>query len=260
MNNKPIGIFDSGIGGLTVLQNLIKELPNENYIYIGDNKHCPYGDKTKEQLFDYACSIIDYFIKEEVKLIVVACNTVSSNILPSLIEKYNTVKIIGIIKSTTKLLLKTNSKNTLVIATRATVESHAYKKEIEVANESINVMELMTPLLVPLIEAGSYVKIDEALDEYFKQVDSSFDSLVLGCTHYPIVTDMIKAIIGDKQIISSSYGIVNDVNEYLTKNDMKGHEKKIQVYTTGDAQDFVSSSINFFDYQDNITIEKLELN
>lgn len=260
MNDKAIGIFDSGIGGLTVLQNLIKKLPNEKYIYIGDNEHCPYGDKTKEQLFSYACPIIDYFISEEVKLIVVACNTVSSNILPLLISKYSNVKIIGIIESTTSLLLKTNPKNVLVIATKATVTSHAYKKEIEKANSNVTVTELMTPLLVPLIESGSYFELWKVLPDYFNQVNTNFDSIVLGCTHYPIIKDMIEEIIGDKQIISSSDGIVNDVTEYLNENDLRGHEKKIQICTTGDVEEFVSSSINFFDYENNGEVKKLHLN
>lgn len=260
MNDKWIGIFDSGIGGLTVLKNLMESLPDEKYIYIGDNEHCPYGDKTKDQLFEYSCSIIDYLISQKIKLIVVACNTVSSNILPLLAEKYGDVKIIGIIESTTNLLMKAQPKSVLVIATKATIESHAYKSTIEKTNSEVEVTELMTPLLVPLIESGLYIETWKALNTYFEQVKVDYDSLVLGCTHYPIIKDMIEELIGNKKIISSSDGIVEDVTTYLNENNLRGKEKKIQIYTTGDVDEFVSSSINFFNYQDNCEVKKLNLN
>lgn len=258
MNNRPIGIFDSGIGGLTVLQNLIAVIPDERYIYVGDNKHCPYGDKTCEQLYDYACTIIDYFISENTKLIVVACNTISSNVLPELIKKYKDIKIIGVIGSTTKLLINYHPKNVLVIATKATIESHAYKKEIEAADSTINVGELATPLLVPLIEAGSSAEIKNEIHNYLNSTNMNFDSIVLGCTHYAIIEEIIRKIVGTKKIVSSSEGVTQDVKAYLIKSNLKGNEKKIQIYTTGNVENFVSSSIGFFDYND-IKVEKLGL-
>ncbi|MFA5407553.1 MAG: glutamate racemase [Bacilli bacterium] len=258
MRDQPIGIFDSGIGGLTVLQNLIQQLPNESYIYIGDNKHCPYGDKPKEQLYKYACSIIDYFINHKVKLIVVACNTISSNVLPMLIDKYKDTKIIGIIESTTRLVLSSNTKKILVIATKATITSHIYKTSINKSNPHLIVNELMTPDLVPLIEKHLNDEIIVSIHQYLKPFSHSFDSILLGCTHYGIIKDIIAREIGSKKIINSSDGIVNEVGEYLALNNLKGSKKKIQVYTTGDVQDFISSSISFFDYKD-INVQKLNL-
>jgi|LSQX01.3.fsa_nt_gb glutamate racemase len=257
MKNKPIGIFDSGIGGLTVLQNLIEELPNEKYIYIGDNKHCPYGDKAKEQLYSYACSIIDYFILCDVKLIVIACNTISSNILPLLINKYPDIKIIGIVESTVNLLMKNNVKKVLVIATSATIESHAYKKQIKKVS-NIKVEELKTPSLVPLIEDGSIIEATRAFKNYLNEVSNDFDSLLLGCTHYVIIYDIINSLLEPKIVISSSAGAVNDTKEYLDKFDLFGNEKKIQIYTTGDVLKFVSSSQQFFNYND-IVVKHLNL-
>jgi len=258
MNNRPIGIFDSGIGGLTVLQNLIKEIPNEEYIYIGDNKHCPYGEKTKEQLYEYSCSIIDYFMKEKVKLIVIACNTTSSNILPILIKKYGNVKIIGVIEATTRQLLGTEIKKPLVIATKATIESHIYKQKIKELSDDIMTAELMTPKLVPLIEMGNIEELKKELHLYLDPLEKEFDSIIIGCTHYAIISDLIKDIVRNKKIISSSSGIVNDANKYLTKYDLKGNQKKMQIYTTGDVQQFVSSSKVFFNYGNNI-VEQLNL-
>lgn len=253
MNNKPIGVFDSGIGGLTVLNNLIKELPNEHYIYIGDNKNCPYGDKTKEELFCYASSIIDYFIVRDVKLIVVGCNTVSSSILPLLYNKYPNIKIIGIIDSTVNLLIKSKSKKALVIATKATINSHAYKKNIE-ENSSVKVIELATPSLVPLIEDGLLKEASLALNNYLDQVDDDYDSIVMGCTHYGVIDN----IPNNKTIISSSDGIVNDVGVYLNNNNLYGKEKKIEIYTTGDVLKFISSSKTFFNYNNN-KVKQLKL-
>ena len=256
MENRPIGIFDSGIGGLTVLQNMLKKYPNENYIYVGDNKHCPYGDKTKEQLYEYASAIIDYFIEEKVKLIVVACNTISSNILPLLVLKYPNVKIIGVVNATTNLMKKSNLRNVLVIATHATIESHTYKNEIESANPNIIVNELATPSLVPLIESGSSESLEKELLKIFNDVNTKFDGVVLGCTHYAIIENLIRKTIGNKTIINSSNGIVDDVDEYLTEHNIKGTKKRIQIFTTGVVKDFVFSSSNFFDYK-NISVQKL---
>ena len=112
-----IGIFDSGVGGLTVLKSIYDKYPNNEYIYIGDNKNSPYGDKTKEELFSYASRIIDYFIEKDIKLIVIACNTICSNILPILKDKYKYITLIGVIDSTISSFIKRDKKNVLVIAT-----------------------------------------------------------------------------------------------------------------------------------------------
>lgn len=223
-----IGMFDSGVGGLTVLKSVYDKFPNNEYIYIGDNKNSPYGDKTKEELKTCATRIIDYFIKKDVKLIVIACNTICSNILPILKEKYKDITLIGVIDSTINSFIKRDNKNVLVIATNKTISSNVYEDKIKSINKDINVYSLATPELVPMIESGINTK--EILHKYFEPY-TDIDSIILGCTHYKIIESNI-----DKQveIINSSDGVVEELDGYL---DNKGISK-LEIYTTGNVLEF----------------------
>lgn len=250
---RPIGIFDSGVGGLTVLASLKDMLPHENMIYIGDNKHSPYGEKTKEQLFAYATQICDYFVKKNVKMIVLACNTTSANILEELQRQYPTIPIVGVIHSTIHDFLSQNLKSVLVIATKATIHSHKYKTFIHQYDPSINVYELETPRIVPLIESGQYKQgIQDVLQEYLKPYTHQVESLILGCTHYPIVSQQIQEVFGkEKTYVSSSDAICQEVVSYLKVHHYQNisvNKGDIQIYTTGDVCEFYSSSQDFFDY------------
>lgn len=261
--NKPIGIFDSGVGGLTVLESLKKQLPHEDIIYIGDNLHCPYGDKTREQLLSYTKQICRYFISQNVKMIVLACNTTSANVLGELQELFSDIPIVGVIHSTVHDFLIQEKQCVLVIATHATIQSHKYKEMIEDYNQHIQVMELETPMLVPLIESGEYKNgIENVLNNYLSKYKDCIDSLILGCTHYPIVLNQIEKVLGsDKVYISSSAAIAQEVNSYLKVHKMlnnQSHLSYIRIYTTGDVNDFVYSSEDFFDYDD-LQVEHLIL-
>lgn len=260
--DRPIGIFDSGVGGLTVLDSLRKQLPQENLIYIGDNLHCPYGNKTKEQLLSYTKQICQYFISKNVKMIVLACNTTSANVLNELQILFPNVPIVGVINSTVHDFLVQDKKNVLVIATHATIQSHKYKEMIEKYNQSIHVFELETPQLVPLIESGEYKKgIYSVLNDYLSVYKDDIDSLILGCTHYPIVLNQIMKVLGDKTYISSSHAISQEVYSYLkVHNQLNTCSKKalIQIYTTGDVHDFIYSSSDFFDFT-NLEVKHLIL-
>ena len=258
-----IGIFDSGVGGLTVLSQLKTMLPHEKMIYIGDNKHSPYGDKTKEQLLEYTIKICDYFLSQKVKMIVLACNTTSANVLSELQERYPQVPIVGVIHSTVHDFLARDKKSVLIIATKATIHSHQYKKFIQEYNNHIQVYELETPRIVPLIESGVYRQgIQEVLKDYLIPYQTKVDSLILGCTHYPIVADQIKDVFGnEKTYVSSSDAICQEVVSYLkvhqlqTTHQQKGH---IDIYTTGNVEEFYSSSQDFFDYTD-LEVKHLDL-
>lgn len=260
--NKPIGIFDSGVGGLTVVESLKKQLPHEDIIYIGDNLHCPYGDKTKEQLLSYTKQICRYFISQNVKMIVLACNTTSANVLSELQNLFSEVPIVGVIHSTVHDFLIQEKKNVLIIATHATIQSHKYKEMIEEYNKDIHVTEIETPQLVPLIESGEYKNgIHDVLKEYLLEYKEQIDSLILGCTHYPIVLNQIKDILGDKAYISSSDAISQEVNSYLKVHKMLNdntNQAMIKIYTTGDVHDFVFSSEDFFNY-DGLEVNYLDL-
>ncbi len=251
-----IGIFDSGIGGLTVLKRLILTLPNEDYIYIGDNKNCPYGDKTKEQLWEYATKIIDYFIKREVNLIIVGCNTVNSNIFNELIIKYSNIKIIGVIESTIEKVIALNPNSCLIIATKQTIKAKKYQQKINEQNKGIQTINLATPLLVPMIEENN-PNIEIILRNYLEEYTDQVDILVLGCTHYEIVEDKINKIF-NKPIVSSSAEIVVKVKCYLESNNLTNQTKgKTEIFTTGNVGKFIEAS-SFFDYN-NKKVSSLDL-
>ena len=260
--NRPIGIFDSGVGGLTVLTALKDCLPNENLIYIGDNIHCPYGDKTKAQLLSYTKEICQYFISQNAKMIVLACNTTSANVLDELQALYPQVPIVGVIHSTVHDFLCQNKKSVLVIATNATIQSHKYKETILKYNPSLEVYELATPKIVPLIESGEYKQgIEDVLLDYLKDYETKIDCLILGCTHYPIITNQFESILKDKKLISSSLAICQEVASYLKVHDLLNASDlngDICIYTTGNIDEFRYSSEGFFDYH-NLEVQSLKL-
>ena len=247
------GVFDSGVGGLTVLNSIRTLLPNENIIYIGDNYHCPYGEKTREQLFSYASEIVEYFIKENVKLIVLACNTTSATVLNELQAVYKEVLIIGVIDATVEDFISRGVDNTLVIATAATINSHKYPDTIDCYQTGIEVFTLPTPKLVPLVEAGMDKKdIYDVLHEYLDSYAGKIKSIILGCTHYPILENQIKDILPDIEYISSSDAVCKNVRDVLIKNNLLNLNKNkfIKIYTTGRVDEFLKSSTGFFDYTD----------
>lgn len=258
---RAIGIFDSGVGGLTVVNSVKSLLPNENIIYIGDNCHCPYGDKTASQLFEYASEIVEYFIAQNVKLIVLACNTTSSTVLKQLQDTYPEVMIIGVIDATVDDFISRNVSNTLVIATAATIASNKYPETIKGINENIQTYALATPKLVPLVESGQYKQgIYDVLHEYLDSYKNRIASIILGCTHYPILYDQIKQVLPGIEYISSSDAISKNIHDILFEKKLlnTNNRKYIKIYTTGDADEFMFSSSGFFDYT-NLIVEHLQV-
>ena len=247
MSNKKIGVFDSGVGGLTVLKGLHEQLPNETFIYIGDNKHSPYGEKTYEQLLEYTTKIVEYFIKEDVKMIVLACNTTSCTVLDELRKRYPQVPILGVTEATCQWINQDQPKQVLVMATNATIQSQAYQKRIGL-DKTIGVA---CPQLVPLIEnAACKEEIDEELKRLLTKPIQNCDSVVLGCTHYPIVASNISELFPHVKLYSSSDAIVEEVNRYLDNNHLYNTTNvKSMVYTTGNLQKFIESASAFFDFK-----------
>lgn len=221
-------MFDSGVGGLTVLKSVYDKYPNNEYIYIGDNKNSPYGDKTKEELYNYATRIIDYFIERDIKLVVIACNTICSNVLSILKEKYKDITLIGVIDSTVNSFIKRNKKNVLVIATNKTISSNVYEDKIKSINKDINVYSLATRELVPMIEHEE--DTTEILHKYFEPY-TDIDSIILGCTHYKIIESNIDKNV---EIVNSSDGVVEELDNIVTNNGVS----KLEIYTTGNVDDF----------------------
>ena len=227
MKNK-IGIFDSGVGGLTVLKSLSDKYKCIDYIYIGDNKYCPYGDKTKEELLNYAKRIVNYFIEKGISIIVIACNTSCSQTLDELKQIYKKITFIGVIDSTIDIFLKSKKNNVLVIGTSATINSNIYESKIKEKNNNIKVTNLATPKLVPLIENMEMTK--EALNEYLNPYND-IDSIILACTHYKLIE---KEIDKNIKVINSSDSIVNTIKNYI----IESTTGSVKIYTTGNINKF----------------------
>ena len=187
-----VGIFDSGIGGLTVLHTLLNKYPNNEYIYYGDTLNLPYGNKTKEQLIKLSDKDVQFLISKNVDIIIIACGTVSSNCLDYLKNKYN-IPIYDIISPTIDYLNKSNYQNIGIIATNRTIDSHIFKNNI-----NKNIYEINTPELVPIIENNNLDNLDNILDIYLKEYKDKLDILVLGCTHYPIISNYIDKYLNNK--------------------------------------------------------------
>ena len=236
---KPIGVFDSGIGGLTVVKRIASTLPQENIIYFGDTARVPYGSKSNSTVIEYALQDAKFLINKNVKAIVVACNTVSSIALKELRNNFN-VPIIGMIEPGAKSAVK-ETKNGLigVIGTRATINNKAYSKEINIIEPDIKVFEKPCPLFVPLAEEGwvNHKATYEIAEEYLKELrDLKIDTLVLGCTHYPILAKVIQEVIGENvKLIDSGIASAEVVNKELDRLDL--HSNK---YSQGDQDFFVS--------------------
>ncbi|MBE6152489.1 MAG: glutamate racemase [Firmicutes bacterium] len=189
-----IGVFDSGIGGLTVLKELIKYHKNQEYIYFGDTQNLPYGVKSKEELFDIVCKVIDFLISEDVKIIFIACGTVSSTIYQELRQKYK-IPIVNIIDTTIAEIRRNKITDLAVLATPATIGSHIFKNKLN----DINVMEISCSQFVPIIEDKVDKKFKKIyIEQYLKEVKKErIKDIVLGCTHYPLLEDDIKAYLGE---------------------------------------------------------------
>jgi len=223
-SDKPIGIFDSGIGGLTVVKRFLTALPNENIIYFGDTARVPYGSKSNSTVIEYSLQDARFLLSKNVKAIVVACNTASSVAIDELRKTFD-IPIIGMIGPGSKAALKeTKNKKVGVIGTRATISNSAYAKRLKFLDPSVEVFEKACPLFVPLAEEG-WIKKNatfEIAEEYLNELRSKeIDTLVLGCTHYPILSGVIQKVIGPNvKLIDSGIASVEIVKEELKKNNL----------------------------------------
>ena len=225
MDNRPIGFFDSGLGGLTCIPYLMKELPNEHIIYFGDTARTPYGSKSKLTITNFSKQIVEFLVSQDVKMIVIACNTVSATCLLELQEEFKDIPILGIIQPTAKKIAEEFSEkdNIGVIGTRVTVKSKAYEKIIRKYNETIKIKSKECPAFVPLIEEGIIEnEIMELTIRYYLDTfisENHLDTLVLGCTHYPFIRKNIEEAYPDIEIINPSEEIFHSILETLEENE-----------------------------------------
>lgn len=233
VKRSPIGVFDSGIGGLTVVKRLASTLPNENIIYFGDTARVPYGSKSNSTVVEYSIQNTKFLLQKNIKALVVACNTASSIAIPELKKMFD-IPIIGMIEPGSKMALEKSKSNKIgVIGTRATVGNLAYSNEIKKLNESAEVLEKPCPLFVPLAEEGwmKHQATFEIAEEYLKELrEIGIDTLVLGCTHYPILSEVIQQVIGrNVTLIDSGVASSEVIKTELEKLDLLSDSKAIGV-------------------------------
>lgn len=227
-NSSPIGIFDSGIGGTSIWKEITNLLPNENTIYLSDSLNAPYGEKTKNQIIDLSKKNTDFLIKKHCKLIVVACNTATTNAIKILRSSY-AVPFIGIEPAIKPASLKTKSKIIGVLATKGTLSSELFEKTSNSINSDITIREIEGKGLVKLIESGKInsPEMTNLLRKYLDPlIDFGIDCLVLGCTHYPYLIPKIKSIIGENiEIIDSGQAVARQTKAILNQNEILNSSK-----------------------------------
>lgn len=211
--NLKIGVFDSGVGGLTVLKRLIDNYPNNEYIYYGDTKNIPYGDKSLDELKLLATNIMDFLLKKEVDLIIIACGTISSNLSNYLKDKYN-IKIIDIISPVINYLNNSNYEKIGVIATEATINSKIFSKSV---NKDIK--EVACKEFVPLIESNNLIELKKYFSVYLDNLKDRH-LIVLGCTHYPIIKKEIKEYLNNVKLLDMSECLKDISNDGKNKIDL----------------------------------------
>jgi len=223
MNNLPIGVFDSGIGGLTVLKELLKILPNESFVYLGDTARVPYGNRDPQTITGFSLELTNFLVKQKVKALVVACNTISAVALPK-IKKIVNIPVIDVITPTVKFAMKTEGSIGL-IATRATIESKAYDKEFE--KFGIKIKSKTTPLLVPIVEEGLARSEIARIAARMYLENFNVDTLILGSTHYPLLRNVIGEVAGLKtQIIDSARPTALALSELLKSERLSSDSPK----------------------------------
>lgn len=225
MKDLPIGIFDSGIGGLTVARAIVETLPNESFIYLGDTARVPYGTRGKEVITQFALELTKYLLERKVKMLVVACNTISATCLDK-IQQISPVPVVGVILPAAQEAAKKSQGKVGVIGTRATISSGAYEKEIKKQNPAIEVISKACPLFVPIAEEGlgrdKIAKI--TAEEYLEELKGRADTLVLGCTHYPLLREVIQDVMGDEvTLVDSAEPTAGAVERMLTEENLLSH-------------------------------------
>ena len=266
MKTSPIGIFDSGIGGLTVAKEIIKVLPHESIIYLGDTARVPYGTRDKKTITRFSLELTRFLLKQRVKALVVACNTISATCLPE-IQKVSPVPVIGVINATIQEALKASGNQSIgIIGTRATINSKAYEKSIKKSNAGVKIVSQPCPLFVPLAEEGfiSHKASGIIADEYlgiFK--NSKIDTLILGCTHYPILAKLIQKSVGKKiRLVDSALPTAKALKALLQEKNLLNNSSKkpkLKFYVT-DAPERVYKIANlFFDNKFPGKLEKTDL-
>jgi glutamate racemase len=239
MDNRPIGVFDSGIGGLTLVKEIIKTLPNESIVYLGDTARVPYGTRNNETINKFALELTQFLLKKRVKELVVACNTMSAISLSEIKKIAGEIPVIDVISPTVLSAVSATHTNVVgLVGTRATVNSRAYELQLKKKNKAIKILGIACPLFVPLVEEGFVNARATKLiaKEYLSVFDKTkIDTLILGCTHYPLLKNLIGEILGDKiLLIDSAKPTAEELKKVLKEKDLLSNKKPVYKFYVTD--------------------------
>ncbi|MCH5211214.1 MAG: glutamate racemase [Oscillospiraceae bacterium] len=266
MNNKSIGVFDSGLGGLTAVKQIMQELPNENIIYFGDTGRVPYGTRSRDTILKYTRGDIRFLRTFDVKVIVIACGTASSAALPMIKDEFD-VPIVGVIDAAVYAAVRaTKNKKIGVIGTSGTIKSGEYEKQINEYDSGMQVFSKACPMFVPLVENGYFdAEVTRLIvEEYLEGIRAEgVDTLILGCTHYPLLEKVISEYMGDGVTLINSGA---EVAKYLKKklDDELAHSDKIdkcqyRYYVSDDISSFEELGSIFLEREINGQVNKIDI-
>ncbi len=254
-----IGLFDSGFGGLTILKHFVKDLSKFDYVYLGDSKRAPYGDRSHDEIFEFTKEGVKFLFEKGAEIVILACNSASAQALRQIqkefLPKYFPDKrVLGVIIPTAEEAVGvTKNKKIAILATFATVSSLTFEREIKKLDPNITVNSLSAPILVPMIENGEYDTEENknVIKNYVEEaLSTGADTLILGCTHYGILKEKIKKYSGSVNVVSEEEIISNKFNNYLQRHkEIKGSLSKggsVEFFTTGDKANFDKFGTRFF--------------
>jgi glutamate racemase len=260
MDNKAIGIFDSGVGGLTVLAEIRKNLPNENIIYLGDTKNFPYGNRSKEEIIEFAIQNVETLIKKQVKIIVIACGTATSQALDVVKDKFD-IPIIGIIEPTVQYIENQKYDELGVIATEGTIRSRAWEQKLKEKVPDIKVTNKACPMLATIAEEGKAQSPEgrKVIKEYMEPFkEKHIDKIILGCTHYPIYEKIIREELGyEVELINTGVTVSKYLQKYLKQNNLENNEtsKTEKIFLTKPEKEFKKIAKNILN--ENLDIQAI---
>lgn len=260
--NRPIGVIDSGVGGLTVAKEIMRQLPKEQIVYLGDTARCPYGPRPYEEVRKFTWEMTNFLLQYDIKMLVIACNTATAVVLEE-IQQSLEIPVIGVIHPGARSAVKvTKNKQIGVIGTVGTITSHAYDLALHSISSKLYVKGLACPSFVPIVESGEYDS-EEALQivgqELLPMIDENIDTLILGCTHYPLLSQLIQKVIGGHvQLISSGAETAREVSTILYHSRLvnrSGQCKEHLFLTTGSKEAFQKVANKIFQQE----IEQIEV-
>lgn len=226
---KTIGMCDSGLGGILVVNALVEAYPNLNVVYIGDQKNAPYGDCSKDELLSYAVSMMNEFKRRGIEQVIIACNTLCANVLEELKLRFSEMDIVGILEPTCRQV-SAEIQSLLVIATTSTVQRHAYQTYLKAIHPELNVYELACPDLVPLIEGGAEdALLQQRAKDYVAPYLGKVDAVIMGCSHFPLVEGSVQHFLGARTFNSNEAM----VREFAFHQDAENG--KVEIFTSKDA-------------------------